>query len=419
MNRTIYKIEHDDFDVLTSGLNISEYFPIQDNNSNKLVVNKLSLDKNKLFIETGFLKIMQVDNTNKKIYVELPQSHITFFNKLDELCGLLLSYLLAGETSLSLCELLAHIDDDNMDLENINYKYILEDDSNILKVNIFENTTIKSTNGTLSLETIKPDDMVGFVFGLDYISMLINSSPINSTSLDARTKLFCYYINVYKQHKYNPEPREIITDWNFSSKINSNNIFLKTNLTETDNIDVKTDIEQTGGVAKFNVMNLERVDEVSDNMTNNSGLSIPSETSSHFSMNSDNNDNNDNDNNELDNFKLLSSVIDNNISVEQNKCSVAELNTTSKKNTSKKSVPKKNTKSKIELDNTNVQTDNTNVQLNKSGEKKQRKPRANNSAKAQKNISSKLVIVKEELELTKDLNLEENSKPKRGRKKST
>ena len=61
MNKFIYKLDLN-YQSILSKLNIDEYCPIQDNNNNKLLINKLLLNNSKLFFETDFLKVIKVDN---------------------------------------------------------------------------------------------------------------------------------------------------------------------------------------------------------------------------------------------------------------------------------------------------------------------------------------------------------------------
>ena len=233
MIKQVHKIEQDDIITLTK-LKINEYCPIQDNSNNKLIINKLTLNESKLYLETGYLKVIDVQSNLSKLYVELPKSHIDFFNNLDDLCIGLLENLINGESELDITELTECL---NFEYQNIQYKNILDDGSNVLKINIFPNTTIKHNSNVLNINDIKPGDLICLVMGLDYVSLLVNTD-----SLVARTKLYSYFIQMHKQHIYNPEPREIIQSWNFSSRPKTENIFLKTNITETDNIDVKTEI---------------------------------------------------------------------------------------------------------------------------------------------------------------------------------
>jgi hypothetical protein len=255
MNRIVYKIDDENINILKN-LKVDECCPVEDNNGNKIIINKLLLGENKLFLETKYLKVININYNDKKIYLELPKSHVNFFSELDEISSTLLADLINGNTNLDINEMFECLDIYFNNLENIQYKSILEENTNILKINIFPNTTIKNknNNNVLSINDINPGDFIGVVLGLDYISLLVDND-----SLLARTKLYCYFIQIHKQHIYKPEPRETINDWNFSSKLTSENIFLKTNITKIDNIDVKTETEP---ITKFN-------DSYHRNTTNN------------------------------------------------------------------------------------------------------------------------------------------------------
>ena len=295
MNRIVYKIEDDNNINVLRDLKINEYCPIEDNNGNKIIINKLLLNENKLYLETTYLKVIEVDYDSKKIYLQLPDSHVNFFNELDEISTSLLVNLLNGNSELDIVDLVESLNINYYDLENIQYKSILEENSNILKINIFSNTTIKNKNNTiLSLGDVNTGDYVGILLGLDYVSLLVdNNLPIG------RTKLYCYFMQIHKQHIYKPETREIIKDWNFSSKLSSENIFLKTNITLNDNIDVKTEVETNQKKINKNLLdvnqNLTHISESNDNQSNSSSLpsiNSDSEQNNILNINSDNKNDN-------------------------------------------------------------------------------------------------------------------------------
>lgn len=280
MNKFVYKIEQENQDLL-SQLRINNSLPIEDNNGNKMIINKLLLEDSKLFFETTYLKVLNV-STNK-LYLEIPKSHIDLFNYLDDKCVELLENLMLGKFDIDIDKIFESRDL-NVNYEDITYKPIIDEKSNILSINVFTDTRIKQHGKIESLNNIKPNDYVGLVLGLDYISLLIDSK-----SLLARTKLYCYYIEIHKQYIYKQEPRETIDEWKFSSKLKSDNIFIKTNTTENDNFDVNTEIpeflenkkmiEQKNDLKLYNV-----VEEV------NSDLEIESTFNSVINSEQNNND---------------------------------------------------------------------------------------------------------------------------------
>jgi len=411
MNKIVYKIEQDNSNILLN-LKINEYFPIQDNSNNKLIINKLLLENSKLYLETGYLKILDIDYDNSKLYVELPKSHIDFFNNLDELCQHLLEHLLNGNTELNIAELVEslNINSDDDDL-NIQYKSLLNDDSNILKVNIFSNTTIKHNDNNLDIEKIKSGDLVGLVLGLDYVSLLVDTD-----SLIARTKLYCYFIQIHKQHIYNPEPRETIKNWDFSSKLGSENIFLKTDITEIDNVDVKTELAPNN--LKLNKISHENLTnelgQISGNKSgenndsnniNQKNISLPFESLKLYESNlneSNLNESNLNESNFCDNnstsslssnnnLKLLSAIIDNK-HIEKK-----QPNTKNSQNKKQLKIQKNN---KILIEQENLTTKSELEKENKKSViKSVRKPRdkkiltqTKNSEKSNDNSQNKILI---------------------------
>lgn len=227
MEKIVYKITNNDSNIIND-LTIGEYFPIQDNNNNKLLINKLLSNNKKLFIESEFLKVIKVENN--KLLLELPSNYKNFFNILDEKCLNLLENLINNESELDTWDI-------EWDSQNIEYKSIVDSSSNILKINTNSNTKIKFNNKNTDITQIKEGDLVGLVLGLDYISLLIDS-------MIARTKLYCYFVEIHRPNHYKIEQRETINNWDFSSKIDSSNIFIKTDTNDNDNFDVKTEINK-------------------------------------------------------------------------------------------------------------------------------------------------------------------------------
>jgi len=269
MDRTVYKIEYDNSEILNK-IKIDEYFPIENNHNEKLFISKLSLNNSKLYIETGYLKVLEIKNN--KLYLELPVSHINFFNHLDDICSNLLENLLNGEIEdIDVLELETFIKTCYSDEPNINYKSIIEDNSNVLKINIFPNTVIKHLNKIVKPQNINTGDLVAVLFGLDYISLLMDND-----SIVARTKVYSYFIELHKKHIWNSEKRDTIEKWEFSSKINSDDIFIKTNTTDNDNIQVNTEVNDE---YKFKSNNLNKSNLESIHELDNSNLSESSKLS--------------------------------------------------------------------------------------------------------------------------------------------
>jgi hypothetical protein len=349
--RIVYKIDDPDsshqINFLLSNLKITDILPIHDTSkNNKLIVNKLAIDDKskqfKLFIETSNLQVIEIEDN--KLHLKLPQSHIDFFNLIDDKCTELLSDLINGESELDISELYSNIDligyenIDNFDSSNIEYKSLISpDNTDIIKINIFSGTTIKQGNKEIEKSKIVIGDNLRLVIGLDYISLLIDKP-----NLIARTKIYCYLIDLNK--KYVQQPREKINNWVFSSNNNSD-VFIKTNTTNDDNFYVNTEICVNNNYDNHKNMNtqsvMEKISESSDTFNfsdsdnsqvsnlltpenkdiNNIQNSIKIEENSVISETSDTCNFIENDNNMSDyknisdseNIKILSSLINNNL----------------------------------------------------------------------------------------------------------
>jgi hypothetical protein len=265
MERKVYKIENDyetnKLDEILPNLKITETIPIHDNLSNdKLIINKLYVlndnIQSKLFIETSYLEVLSIDNN--KLHLKLPSSHINFFNQIDDKCTELLGDLVNGDLDselYSFIELINGYNIENFDLYNIEYKSLISTiNSNSININIFSGTTIKQGIKEIDKTKINVGDTVRLVIGLDYISLLVDVS-----NFVARTKIYCYFIDVNKKYNYTHQSREKINDWNFSSNSNSN-VFIKTNITNDDNFNVNTEVFVNNDINNKQIKTVNNVD---------------------------------------------------------------------------------------------------------------------------------------------------------------
>ena len=244
MDSFLFKIEKDNIDELNN-IKINEYHPIQDGNDNKILINKLTINGNKILIETNYLKVEDVLLDKNKVIINLSENYINLFNKIDEICQKLLEDLLNSDDELETWDI-------NWDSQKIQYNSLLNEDS-MLKLNINSKTTIKlNSSDNCNIENINAGDYVALVIGLDYISLLVDT-------MEARTKLYCYFIQLHKQNVYIKEERETIDNWTFSNKLNPENIFIKTNISHEDNIDVKTEFINNLNISDNNLDNNEIV----------------------------------------------------------------------------------------------------------------------------------------------------------------
>jgi hypothetical protein len=226
MEKFIFRIEENILNKdLFKNIYISSYQPIQDEKGNKFLLNKLSIDDKKLFLETGYLKVKDINREHNKIYLELTPEYQEIFDFLDECCLDLLQNFINTEEELKTWDI-------EWDSQEIEYVTDIHDSS--IKVTINQNTTISMNKNNLSIDDINIGDSVAVVLGLDFVSLLIDT-------MEARTKLFCYVIDVHKHITYVKEEREKIDDWDFVAKKKTEQIFIKTETSAIDNIDVKTD----------------------------------------------------------------------------------------------------------------------------------------------------------------------------------
>ena len=459
MNKFVYKIGIENLSVL-NGLVISETLPIEDNNGNKLVINKLTLKDSKVFFETVYLKVIKI--INNKLYLELPESHIELFNWLDDKSTELLEKLMDLDNT-NVSEIIECFNQSNENMEDIEYKPLLGENTNVLKINIFSDTTIKLSGKTVSVDEIKSGDMVGLVLGLDYISLLIENNSDKYNPI-ARTKLYCYYVEIHRSYKYIPEPREKINQWEFSSKLGSENIFVKTVTTENDNFDVKTETQDfiinnpnesvykglTNPSNKLSPVNeTNDLDSISDiqklNSDNCNKILEYDETSTEICFDSDNDLNIDKISEKFEpelkqeselkqepehneNIKLLSSVLENefeqdNKVPEQN---IVKTNLTNPINKPKKNVKttrKKQTESKTESKTEYKTESKTTTKSKKTTNSKKKIETVDDKVSEKDDIKDKVNLLKnsnEHIEVIadKEKDIEQSGKQKKGRKKT-
>ena len=157
-------------------LNIENYYFLE-NSNNKYLINRINICNNKkLYIETDYLKVKEVNIENNKLILEpINNSLINIFNSLDEKCKLLLQNLIDSDETLDTLNI-------EWNSDNIQYNTIFNNNNNLIKIYINKDTTIKHNSHQISINDINIDDNVAIMIGVDLIALLLDT-------MQAKTKL--------------------------------------------------------------------------------------------------------------------------------------------------------------------------------------------------------------------------------------
>jgi hypothetical protein len=217
------KIDDSESNKILDDLSIYDYSPIKYKDNNLLIC-KVGIDNTQIFFETGFLQIVSIESN--KVYVKLNLATKDFISNLEITCKNLLQKLLNTNENIKSWNI-------DWNFNHIDYISSIRDDD-IFCFNINSKTNIKYNNDNILVTDIQVEDLIAFVIGLDYITFLVDTH-------EAKTKLFTYFAKVNRIGKFTKIIRPEIKELNFESKLDINNVFIKTNITADDNIDFKTE----------------------------------------------------------------------------------------------------------------------------------------------------------------------------------
>ena len=83
-NNYIFVIGKNEVNTISTGLTISDVFDVRDRSKKRLILSKIAFQSNyKFFIESNFLKVLNVDQGKNKIILELDENSNKIFRLID------------------------------------------------------------------------------------------------------------------------------------------------------------------------------------------------------------------------------------------------------------------------------------------------------------------------------------------------
>jgi hypothetical protein len=210
--------DNSNFSECFENMKINYIANVIDKQNKKLLYCGLENDKtnNKFFIETNFLKVLEIDEKNNKIVVELDAKTYNFFEELDNRCLYLLDNMF--ETS-------DYFEKMNIEIpSNLNFTTFIKDDITIIKIKLDTETqinycnnnikiseiNINDTSSTSKMSTILKGDMVRFLFSIESINVYTNENVTFA-------RLFVHIADIYRPANYNFTKKNIVKEYVFAN----------------------------------------------------------------------------------------------------------------------------------------------------------------------------------------------------------
>ena len=357
----IFVIGKNDLNTISTGLTISDVFDVRDRSKKRLILSKLSFESNyKFFIESNFLKVLNVDLGKNKIILELDEISNKIFRSVDNKAIELLGDLLENNVKLE------NID---IDLEgDLTYIPMVSDNKNnadTLRLCLDTKTTLMYNKNIIDLNQIKVGDMFRFLVGLESINLYSSESI-------CFIRTYCHTGEIYRTNIDKLTKRTPMNNYIFSTDVE--NVFQKVILDDQDISLIKTEVEN-------NFSDKEIIKEISINNDSNM-LNAISETEEQISNSSTSSNSNFSNDRHKNIFSKQHTVNNNNSNDESSKNSHQEREEQEEQeeqeqlnlavninNKPKRTYTRKNQTNKKTLENNTKKTINTST-ISKRGRKK-------------------------------------------------
>lgn len=276
----------DDFANILNNLDITDVFDVRDRTKKRLVLSKLAINNSKLLIESNFLKVVSVDSNKNKVILELDSESEKVFKMLDNKVIESLGELLTDDTNEKMNDIELNM------VGDLTYVPLVSDDNksnNTFRLCLDSKTTLKYNKNTVTLDTVKVDDMFRFLIEIESINLYPNE-------LLCHIKPYCHMGEIYRTNTYKLNKRTPINNYTFSTDVES--VFQKVVLDDQDISLIKTEVEpytdsdsQDEHISNIQLNNIVEVSEKSEETDktkeieeyekpeqNNVNISITSET---------------------------------------------------------------------------------------------------------------------------------------------
>ncbi|AYV80032.1 MAG: hypothetical protein Gaeavirus6_7 [Gaeavirus sp.] len=229
-----------------SKLEISDVFDVKDKTGRRLILSKLQYNNAKFYIETNFLKVLSIDVPKNRIILELDQYTENLLSTIDDKCINLISELFDDndklrnieiniESELSFRTLVQSQAQAQAQEKSFQVQVQVQSQSKTTKLYIDLDTNIILNNDNININSIKPNDMLRTLIGIESINLY----PAESVCF---TRTYCHMAEIYRSNLIKLEKRININNYSFSSDIKS--IFKEEIILEDQSFDfTKTEVE--------------------------------------------------------------------------------------------------------------------------------------------------------------------------------
>jgi hypothetical protein len=224
----IYRLGSDiNYNYFLDNLKINDSYDVRDKSNKRLVYNELIINDSKLYIETNFNKIININNDNRKLCILLDNELHSFFEDLDNKVVLLLDELFENNDFLNLLG--------DFDSNNIQYNSIIKENNNTVKFKIDNDTEITYNNNNININDIKENDYIRMLLSIESINLYPNE-----TICFLRFRI--HLIDIYRYKTINLNSNYKLNNFKFTSDVHK--FFKKITLDSEDISYIQTDVNE-------------------------------------------------------------------------------------------------------------------------------------------------------------------------------
>ena len=231
-----------------SNLSIKNVYDVTDRSNRPLILSTLKYDDCKFFIESTLLRVVNIDPSKNKIFIELDEISEKVFTKVDNICVDLLGELLESDENNRLANTVLNVGSElnfNSIAKDYNEKYISNEvnaksvdvNKKFMKLSVDSSTIITQNKKRININSIKPNDIIRFL-------VCVESINLYPEELVCFVRTYCHLIEVFRNTNNEIEEitnRKPVEKYDFHS--NTDTVFKKTVLNDQDISFAKTEVE--------------------------------------------------------------------------------------------------------------------------------------------------------------------------------
>lgn len=193
----------DDFNDFDN-FKINEIYDVRDRSNNRFIYNEVLYKGEKIFIETNFGRVKNIDLVHKKTIIEFDSESLNFFDNLDNRCVNLLGDLF--ENNDEFINMIGDFD------KNLEYNSLIKENSKNIKFKFDIDSNIMHNDQKINFTDLKIDDMVRTLISVESINLYTDEGI-------AFLRLYVHVCDVYRPKVYNFQKKCNIINYKFSSEI--------------------------------------------------------------------------------------------------------------------------------------------------------------------------------------------------------